>query len=496
MVLGVVRDKTCPICQRRGDNIGREKLVEIKSSNQAAEINRFFENVKKREVNLNDIVCKKHTNYLKRNAENVNNTIQTFNANEVSDEVADENNNVLDENSETVNEGREQLDDTYEEVEDTQSTINTDICNDSSQENSIFVDLPQTYSSHSFCFICKLPSGMFMRSIIQLCASKDFYFNNTGTKPFKVISSVAKIDLLLTKNIFVKDGTRCCIDHFDEIGHILDKDASNIVVVHQNVSLTGQDILEFIASFRHRETQQSTLFNRFREINTFTDKLCKDHTGYSKDQLSVILQNLTSLKNSPSRSKIQALVVYLKWLRTGITQTQLSLYFGLPYRQNISNYCQQVREALINDFVPLYLGASHRSRDYWTRSNTAMVKMLFDMTDTQLCLVADGTYLYCQKSSNNKIQRQLHSVQKGRALIKPFVICTSDGYIVDTYGPYAAKDNDATILLHLLSSNDSLKNLVLTDDVFVLDRGFRDAVRELKQVYNLSTKLPTCKSYF
>ena len=110
-----------------------------------------------------------------------------------------------------------------------------------------------------------------MRSIIQLCASKDFYFNNTGTKPFKVISSVAKIDLLLTKNIFVKDGTRCCIDHFDEIGHILDKDASNIVVVHQNVSLTGQDILEFIASFRHRETQQSTLFNRFREINTFTD---------------------------------------------------------------------------------------------------------------------------------------------------------------------------------------------------------------------------------
>ena len=97
-------------------------------------------------------------------------------------------------------------------------------------------------------------------------------------------------------------------------------------------------------------------------------------------------------------------------------------------------------------------------------------------------------FVSSQKSSNNKIQRQLHSVQKGRALIKPFVICTINGYIVDTYGPYAAKDNDATTLLHLLSSNDSLKNLVLKDDVFVLDRGFRDAVRELKQVYNLSTK--------
>ena len=40
---------------------------------------------------------------------------------------------------------------------------------------------------------------------------------------------------------------------------------------------------------------------------------------------------------------------------------------------------------------------------------------LFDLNENQLCLIADGTYLYCQKSSNNKIQRLLHSVQKGRA---------------------------------------------------------------------------------
>jgi hypothetical protein len=37
-------------------------------------------------------------NYLKSNAGNVNNTIQTVDANEVSDEEADENNNVLEEN--------------------------------------------------------------------------------------------------------------------------------------------------------------------------------------------------------------------------------------------------------------------------------------------------------------------------------------------------------------------------------------------------------------
>jgi hypothetical protein len=60
------------------------------------------------------------------------------------------------------------------------------------------------------------------------------------------------------------------------------------------------------------------------------------------------------MKNSPSRTKKQALLVYLKWLKTGLTQTQLALYFGITSRQSISDYCQQVRDAMVKDFVPLY----------------------------------------------------------------------------------------------------------------------------------------------
>ena len=62
MVLGVIRDKNCPVCQRRGDNIGRGNLVEIKLNNLTSALNCFFNNVKKREVKINDIVCKKHIN--------------------------------------------------------------------------------------------------------------------------------------------------------------------------------------------------------------------------------------------------------------------------------------------------------------------------------------------------------------------------------------------------------------------------------------------------
>ena len=100
--------------------------------------------------------------------------------------------------------------------------------------------------------------------------------------------------------------------------------------------------------------------------------------------------------------------------------------------------------------------------------------------------------MYCQKSENNKLQRLLYSGQKKRHLIKPFVVCARNGYIIDVFGPFAATANDASILLHL----KSLKDVALPNDLFILDRGFRDALKELTQKYGLLTKAPACKFFY
>ena len=89
-----------------------------------------------------------------------------------------------------------------------------------------------------------------------------------------------------------------------------------------------------------------------------------------------------------------------------------------------------------------------QTRDQWLTKNTALVNELYDLNN-QLCLIADGTYLYCQKSENNKVQRLLYSGQKKRHLIKPFIVCTANGFIVDAYGPFAATVNDASILSYI-----------------------------------------------
>ena len=89
---------------------------------------------------------------------------------------------------------------------------------------------------------------------------------NLGSVPFKVVTSEDRIDLLLRENIFVKDGTLCCREHFNEIGHINDDDVKNKVELERNVKLGGADFNNLAESFRRREASNSTLFNRFKDF--------------------------------------------------------------------------------------------------------------------------------------------------------------------------------------------------------------------------------------
>jgi hypothetical protein len=82
-------------------------------------------------------------------------------------------------------------------------------------------------------------------------------------------------------------------------------------------------------------------------------------------------------------------------------------------------------------------------------------------------------------------------MHKYRHLIKPFVVCTTDGLIVDVFGPYSAKGNDANILMSILKDSD-LQNLLQPNDNIILDRGFRDCIDELKKTYKLIPRMPTC----
>ncbi|XP_056002470.1 uncharacterized protein LOC125653135 [Ostrea edulis] len=142
----------------------------------------------------------------------------------------------------------------------------------------------------------------------------------------------------------------------------------------------------------------------------------------------------------------------------------------------------------MTDFVPHNLGFQHISREDVIQKHTrelARNLLTSGFTTDPAILVLDGSYVYIQKSSNVTFARRSYSLYKHRPLLKPMMVVTTTGYIVSILGPYLShsKNNDASILKHMIHCNtEELKTWLKEDDIFVVDRRFRDAGEILKDI--------------
>lgn len=240
-----------------------------------------------------------------------------------------------------------------------------------------------------------------------------------------------------------------------------------------------------------RQSLAPDFSSKLSNISRLSDKECQQLTGLTKCQFNSLKKKLKTLKNSIARDKSQALATYLFWLKTGLPYRTIAALFSLDNFQTVGEYCEQARNSLVKDFVPHNLGPNHITRKEWIKHNTKIATELLGIKPNEFAIISDGTYLYCQKSRDNTFQKKTWSVQKKSNLVKPFVLCSTDGYIIDVVGPYPAVDNDATIMQHVLKSNKELRTLIRSNDHIIIDRGFRDCVKTLESTYKLNIHMPS-----
>ena len=198
------------------------------------------------------------------------------------------------------------------------------------------------------------------------------------------------------------------------------------------------------------------------------------------------------MRSTTTRTKIQALVVYLFWLKTGLDQAMVATHFEIESHFEISKIIAQVRIGLKN-FVKENIGAAHLTRQQWLENNSKIAQELFAINKNQFIATGDGTYCEIQRSANNRFQRKTYSVQKKKHLVKPFVMTASNGRIIDIFGLHEATKNDATILLEIMETSNDLNELIQESDILILDRGFRDCIKTLEEKYLLFPKMQACK---
>lgn len=215
----------------------------------------------------------------------------------------------------------------------------------------------------------------------------------------------------------------------------------------------------------------------------------KTYTGLSRVQFDQVF-NITSFSlHQKFKNKQKSMIVlysYFMKLKTDQTYAQMAPHFNVSPR-TISSWVRTVREIVYKDFVPLHLFI--RERNDILANTTQLSRKLYDVNNNTAMLIWDGTYVYTIKSSNLGFQKNTYSMQKYRNLVKFMMCVTTNGLIIGAFGPFEAKKNDAAILREIMNQPDNIFQNLREGDIFIVDRGFRDCIPELR-ARNFVVKMP------
>ncbi|XP_058810551.1 uncharacterized protein LOC131675551 [Phymastichus coffea] len=334
------------------------------------------------------------------------------------------------------------------------------------QEPVELIEMPiqRTICTHAYCFLCKLLSGIIQ---VPVEACMQVYAHN---------------------RIYIPAGNRCCRKHL--IKNRFYQDELDNIKVHSSTStITVTELSKLLEQLSVRVDAE--IHDKVGDF-TFPEERLIVLTGLTWENIIELRGMMTSLRDSVSRNVTQALVVLLFKLVSGNSNKIICAVLGLERDQQVSDFCNSILTSFEKDVLPTRFGIGVISREELINHNIPVAKALHDIKDNELALIADGTYLRHEKSSNNNYQRKSFSGQKKVPLCKPFTICTLDGYIVDSAGPFEANLNDAQIMECLMQDPNGLRKLMQKNDLWVVDRGFRD-VKEKLETLEFKVLMPALK---
>ena len=296
----------------------------------------------------------------------------------------------------------------------------------------------------------------------------------------------ARLSLLLDHNLFCSVDCRVCIDHL--IGNELHPDAEvcNVGRAHvKDVSSKTEEAMDYILTIL--KSDANTAKPRRLDFSDMSDENCKAWTGWTLSEFQAIHDLCSSsLTHLSSLSSENAMLLFWAKLKSNISWPQLSSLIGVS-KSSVSRIFHTVTSVLHKIVMPRFLGSAHISREVAKTHNTIFTRLFYG---NKVTIILDGTYIYIQKSNEHQLQRSSYSGQKKRNLVKFMSVVFPDGYVLDTIGPFYGTDNDAKITKKIIDTISDLRTWLNEEDIFIVDRGFRD-VLELLESSGFESHMPS-----
>ena len=154
---------------------------------------------------------------------------------------------------------------------------------------------------------------------------------------------------------------------------------------------------EFLLKASMIETLNNAPILNFNDLTSLTSENYYVLTGLSRSYFDKLCSRIPSmaLRNTQNRSARIAVACLLMKLRLGISHEVLATLFSIKDERTVSRMFHSARKALVEYFVPHFLGFEHIKRrdviDLHTRPLAS--ELLADQPDRAI-LILDGTYVY------------------------------------------------------------------------------------------------------
>lgn len=293
-----------------------------------------------------------------------------------------------------------------------------------------------------------------------------------------------RIDIFIKRNIYVPENHLCCNDHLDENGLLFNDLCQQLRFINRPYIIRGHQVQIILQGFR--EEVLSSRNSRFENENCFTEDEFTAISPINRQQFADLFTYCDRVPDILRRLTKKDLLCFLCKLKQGLSDEFLCLIFNYSSRRTVSHVISTVRQSLMIRFVPENIGYQAITRQqYIDRHVTDFSNKLYNtQPENRIAIVYnDCSYLDIEKSSCFQVLRQSYCLHKNKHLVKPSMMVAPDGYILNIQGPYFsnAANNDAAIILNELQRDlNGIQDWFEEGDMFIVDRGYRDAVVALE----------------
>ena len=215
----------------------------------------------------------------------------------------------------------------------------------------------------------ELPFFRLPSSSSRCCVCNKYYTDNGSL--LRSMDEESRCEALLKHNIFIQKGSTCCSRHLDE-NQLLAEAIVSIKKTKSNLNIIKRDeLLHLLNDVRITLKRFESMLDEanrrpaidFEDSDRLTNKQIYILTGIRKENFDDLCFRIpsTSLQETQVRSAKQAVGCLLVQLRLGLSNAALATLFSLSDVKTVSRVIDTARKAIMNHFVPNYLGFQHIS---------------------------------------------------------------------------------------------------------------------------------------